>query len=87
MSDNRKSTSVELITYLKHNALEIRNLIRGATVEIIEVKYDLNRLVIGRAIVGADFLMMAYRPKQISSDKVCEEGDPLHEVVCVRDSA
>lgn len=84
LSAGRARKPADLIRYHRYNKRDIQNAIHGAVVEVIEVKAALNRVVIGQVIVGADLLQMAYNPKQISSVIVCEEGDPLLELVCAK---
>ena len=60
------------------------SLIAGARVEVIEVKQDLNRPVLGQVIAGADLLEMEYAPAQVDPVVVCAVGDPALEAVCER---
>ena|ERR671911_1881101 len=62
----------------------IASFIAGAQVEVIEVKQDLNRPVIGQVIAGADLLEMEYAPAQIDPVVVCAVGDAALEAVCER---
>ena len=62
----------------------IASFIAGAQVEVIEVKQDLNRPVIGQVIAGADLLEMEYAPAQVDPVVVCAVGDPALEAVCKR---
>jgi hypothetical protein len=59
-------------------------LIAGSRVEVIEVKQDLNKDVLGQVIAGADLLEMEYAPAQVDPVVVCEVGDPALEAVCER---
>ena len=62
----------------------IASYIAGAQVEVIEVKQDLNRPVIGQVIAGADLLEMEYAPAQVDPVVVCAVGDAALEAVCER---
>ena len=66
------------------NRVMVEILIAGARVEVIEVKQDLNRPVLGQVIAGADLLEMEYAPAQVDPVVVCEVGDPALEAVCER---
>lgn len=62
-------------------ALEDHN---GAAIEVIEVKQQLNRTVIGQTQAGRLLLCARYglEPEQVSEVVVCATGDPALEWVC-----
>ena len=62
----------------------LASFIAGARVEVIEVKQDLNDLVLGQVIAGADLLEMEYAPAQVDPVVVCALGDAALEAVCKR---
>ena len=62
----------------------LETAIAGARVEVIEVKVDLNRPVLGQVIAGADLLEIEYAPAQVDPVVVCAVGDPALEAVCER---
>jgi hypothetical protein len=66
------------------NGQRFKDLVKGKSIEVIEAKKRLNRLVIGQAIVGADLLYLDYKPFTIQQVIVCEAGDPLLEMICER---
>lgn len=72
----------ELIFYSSDLKDELPDLVRGAQVEIIEVKTKLNRPVIGQVIAGADMVSMEYDPDEVRMVVLCEIGDPALEKVC-----
>lgn len=72
----------ELISYTSGSEEEFAELVRGAQVEVIEVKRKLNRPVIGQVIAGADMFSMQYEPAEVRMVAVCEIGDPALEKVC-----
>jgi hypothetical protein len=74
-----------IYVFARHtNRRWIELFIAGARVEVIEVKQDLNRPVIGQVIAGADLLEMEYAPAQVDPVLVCAVGDPALEAVCER---
>lgn len=75
----------EIVTFRKKlNGQRFKELVTGEKVEIIEAKLNLNRLVIGQSIVGADLLNLDYQPYSIKQVILCEIGDPLLEMICER---
>lgn len=52
------------------------------TVELIEVKKNLNRLVIGQVIAGVDMFERQYNISKIIPVILCKNGDPALEWVC-----
>ena len=73
----------DLITFNNRlNGHEFEYLVTGAELEVIEVKYDLERCVIGQVMVGADLMELEYQPARVAQVIVCEEGDPVLERVC-----
>lgn len=63
---------------------QLRDLVAGRHVEVIEVKQVLNRPVIGQAIAGRDMFQRDYNPGSIEPVVVCGSGDPGLEWVCRR---
>ena len=57
-------------------------LCMGKTVELIEVKKNLNRLVIGQVIAGMDMFERQYQANKIVPVILCQNGDPALEWVC-----
>jgi hypothetical protein len=75
----------DIITFNRNgNGHEFERLVSGATVEVIEVKPYLDRMVIGQVIVGAELLKMEYKPAIVRQVILCPEGEPLLEEVCTR---
>lgn len=56
--------------------------IQGKTVELIEVKRNLTRGVIGQVIVGMDMFERQYRNSNITPVIICKCSDPALEWVC-----
>jgi hypothetical protein len=54
----------------------------GKTVELIEAKKSLNRLVIGQIIAGMDMFGRQYQADKIIPVILCQNGDPALEWVC-----
>lgn len=52
------------------------------TIELIEVKTNLNRLIIGQIIAGIDMFERQYAASRIIPIILCIEGDPALEWVC-----
>ncbi|GGA91696.1 hypothetical protein [Ornithinibacillus halotolerans] len=52
------------------------------SIELIEVKTKLNRLVIGQVIAGVDMFEHEYGLSKITPLIICSEGDPALEWVC-----
>jgi hypothetical protein len=73
-----------IYSFVRSGGPMLASFIAGARVEVIEVKQDLNRPVIGQVIAGADLLEMEYAPAQVDPVVVCEVGDPALEAVCER---
>lgn len=63
---------------------QLRDILEGRHVEVIEVKQSLNRPVIGQAIAGRDMFQRDYQPASIEPVVVCGESDPALEWVCRR---
>jgi hypothetical protein len=83
VSSTYMMTPPDIITFNKGiNAQEFQQLIAGAKVEVIEVKYSLGRPVLGQVIFGADLLEMEYKPTHIKQVVICEVGDPVLEMLC-----
>ena len=68
----------------RKNRGTVEELIAGARVEVVEAKRELNRLVLGQVIIGADLLEMEYGPAEVDQVVVCEVGDPVLELLCAR---
>jgi hypothetical protein len=58
------------------------NLINECSVELIEVKQKLNRLVIGQVIAGVDMFERQYKVKPHRLVILCAKGDSALEWVC-----
>lgn len=76
--------SSELKTFDGDCEDEFRAVIASARVEVIEVKPNLNRPVIGQAIAGAKMLEMEYGVVSALKTIVYHRGDPALELVCSR---
>jgi hypothetical protein len=63
---------------------EFRKRIEGKTVEAIEVDYDLNRWVIGQAVVGKHMLEIQYGVHAAIPVVVCKVRDEPLEQACAR---
>ena len=61
---------------------EFYEFTRGQIVELIEVKKNLSRYVIGQVIAGLDMMERQYALKEIIPVILCKEGDPALEWVC-----
>ena len=73
----------DIVTFDKRaNAQDFEKAVAGAKAEVVEVKYSLDRVVLGQVIIGADLLAMEYAPAKIQQVVVCEVGDPVLELVC-----
>lgn len=80
---NNKQVPPDIILTSRGNKREVEKAIaRARTIEVIEIKYSLDRLVIGQSIVGADLMEMEYGTRNIRQVILCEVGDPLLELVC-----
>jgi hypothetical protein len=73
-----------IYSFVRSGGPMLASFIAGARVEVIEVKQDLNRPVIGQVIAGADLLEMEYAPAQVDPVVVCAVGDAALEAVCER---
>jgi hypothetical protein len=73
----------DIVTFDKWaNAQDFEKVVAGAKAEVVEIKYSLDRVVLGQVIIGADLLEMEYAPAKINQVVVCEVGDPVLEMVC-----
>jgi hypothetical protein len=72
------------LTNFRDNQEKFKGLIKGKTVEAIEADWDLNRWVIGQAIVGKVMLEIEYGVHAAAPVVLCEEGDKSLEQACVR---
>ncbi len=71
-----------IITSIEYTEDEIFTFIKNRKVELIEVKKNLGRYIIGQVIAGVDMLRRQYQPKEIIPVILCIEGDPAMEWVC-----
>lgn len=55
---------------------------KGNTIELIEVKRKLNRVVIGQVLAGIDMFERQYEARKIIPVILCHVGDPALEWVC-----
>lgn len=74
----------EINTPTAFSQAQLQEIVRGRHVEVIEVKQNLNRPVIGQAIAGRDMFERDYDPRTIEPVVVCGSGDPALEWVCRR---
>ena len=63
---------------------QLRDIVKDRHVEVIEVKSNLNRPVIGQAIAGRDMFERDYGTLTVEPVVVCGSGDPALEWVCRR---
>ena len=59
-----------------------QDIIKDKSIELIEAKQNLNRLVYGQIIAGIDMFFKQYKCKDIKGVILCEEGDPALEIIC-----
>lgn len=57
-------------------------IVKGSDVELIEIKRDLNRPVIGQILVGEEMFRKDYDPRKVSLTILCAEEDPALKWVC-----
>lgn len=74
--------SADRITSFANNGTEVRQTVEGTDVEVIEIKRQLNRPVIGQAIAGCDLFEAEYRPSSVRGVVICESTDSALEWVC-----
>jgi len=61
---------------------QLCDIVQDRHVEVIEVKQNLNRVVVGQAIAGRDLFERDYDPVTVEPVVVCGSGDPALEWVC-----
>ena len=61
---------------------DFQKTVSNKSVELIEAKQKLNRLVIGQVIAGYDMFEREYDPQDIEMVILCGKGDPALEWVC-----
>ena len=60
----------------------LASLFRNKNIEVIEVKQNLNRPVIGQVIAGKDMFEKQYKRRNVKMVIVCSKGDSALEWVC-----
>ena len=63
---------------------QIKKIVKGRHVEVIEAKQSLNRNVIGYAVAGRDLFLRDYNPASVEPVAVCGSDDPALSWVCRR---
>lgn len=76
-----KNQEWEIVRF-RDRETEFLEAIQTQTIELIEVKKKLNRLVIGQVIAGVDMFERQYQAGKIKPVILCTEGDPALEWVC-----
>lgn len=61
---------------------QIKKIVQGRHVEVIEVKQSLNRTVIGQAVAGRELFRRDYNPSSVEPVVVCGSEDPALSWVC-----
>ena len=61
---------------------EFNDYVTDKTVELVEVKKNLNRIVIGQVIAGLDMFERQYNAKKVLLVVVCQNDDPALQWVC-----
>ena len=82
IKDNSNPSELKVSRAKDYPTNDFLKLIQGKTVELIEVKKYLNRLVIGQVIAGMDMFERQYQINRINPVIVCQIGDPALEWVC-----
>lgn len=73
----------DIVTFRKRkNFQEFQEVLNNGQVKVIEVKYSLNRPVLGQVIAGADLMEIEYNLSNIGQIVICEVGDSALEAVC-----
>lgn len=72
----------EINTPTAFGQAQLRRIVTDRHVEVIEVKQNLNRPVIGQAIAARDMFERDYDPGTVEPVIVCGRGDPALEWVC-----
>jgi len=80
--DELKKEEPNVFRYRDYTIEEFYKKVQGKTIELIEVKKNLNRLVIGQVIAGADMFERQYNTSKIIPVILCKNGDPALEWVC-----
>jgi hypothetical protein len=81
-SDAQGAGDELVVSYQSFGAERFQESVEGRSVEVIEVKKKLNRLVLGQVIVGTDMFGLEYRPSEILPVVVAGVGDPALELIC-----
>lgn len=71
-----------ILTSSKYSSEEFYTLTKDKDIELIEVKRNLNRLVLGQVVAGTDMLLRQYQPRSVTPIILCVKGDPAMEWVC-----
>lgn len=80
--DNMETEEARVYKQGDYNYIDLVEYIHGKTVELIEVKRNLNRGVIGQVIVGMDMFERQYQNSNINPVILCKYGDSALEWVC-----
>jgi len=70
-----------IIPFANHGD-EVLNSVRGEKVELIEIKKNLNRPVIGQLLAGYDLFKADYSPSEVKLVAICKSAEPGLEWVC-----
>ena len=65
---------------------ELKKFIENSEVEMVEVKKELNRTVIGQILVGGYLLNKYYKPKRITPVIICSKNHSDLEEFCNRNN-
>jgi len=81
---NIKNSNSENIIFGQKEFLydDFQKTVSNKSVELIEAKQKLNRLVIGQVIAGHDMFEREYDAQDIEMVILCGKGDPALEWVC-----
>lgn len=74
----------DIVIFKKANPGEFHEIVKGAHTEVIEIKRNLGRNVMGQVMIGADLMEIAYKPAKIDQVILCQISDPLLEFICQR---
>ncbi|WJI10464.1 hypothetical protein FGU46_10370 [Methanobacterium sp. CWC-01] len=72
----------DILSSKNYRYKDFYNITKGKTVELIEAKQKLNRLVIGQIIAGHDMFQCEYNVNEIKDVILCFKGDPALEWIC-----
>jgi len=72
----------EVFNRNEYTLSEFNNYVKDKTVELIEVKKNLNRLVIGQVIAGLDMFERQYNAKKVLPVVISQNDDPALQWVC-----